>query len=321
MYVDKALGGVATVQTLSRLNRKAKDDKQDTFIIDFVNDIEAIQKDFQNYYQTTTLGEATDSQKLYNLKYEIENADIFTHDNVSYFIEMFVRKKVKSEVLSPFFRKIVDENYLHLSPEDKDIFRKNINKYVRQYSFISQIITFIDTELEKFYLFTKLLFKYLPYEKETLPLEITQMVDMDKFKIREQENNISITLNFEDATLKNKQGDGHQEPKPEPTAALEIIIQEINNQYSINLSDDDKVIKEVYQTLKADQALISTLRANNIEDVKKIKLRESLDDALLKNAEPPLELLNRLAKDKGLANYVVSQFFQLLMSDLNDDVA
>ena len=142
---------------------------------------------------------------------------------------MFVRKKVKSEVLSPFFRTIVDENYLHLSPEDKDIFRKNINKYVRQYSFISQIITFIDTELEKFYLFTKLLFKYLPYEKETLPLEITQMVDMDKYKISEQENNISITLNFEDATLKNKQGDGHQEPKPEPTAALEIIIQEINN--------------------------------------------------------------------------------------------
>ncbi len=320
MYVDKALGGVATVQTLSRLNRTSKG-KQDTFIIDFVNDIEGIQKDFQNYYQTTTLGESTDSQKLYNLKYEIENADVFTPENVSYFIEMFVRKKVKSEVLSPFFRKIVDENYLHLSPEDKDIFRKNINKYIRQYSFISQIITFIDTELEKFYLFTKLLFKYLPYEKETLPLEITQMVDMDKFKIREQENNISITLNFEDATLKNKQGDGHQEPKPEPTAALEIIIQEINNQYSINLSDDDKVIKEVYQTLKEDQALISTLRANNIEDVKKIKLRESLDDALLKNAEPPLEFLNRLSKDKGLANYVVSQFFQLLMNDLKDDAA
>ena len=133
--------------------------------------------------------------------------------------------------------------------------------------------------------------------------------------------NISITLNFEDATLKNKQGDGHQEPKPEPTAALEIIIKEINDQYAINLSDGDKVIKEVYQTLKEDQALILTLRANNIEDVKKIKLRESLDDALLKNAEPPLEFLNRLSKDKGLANYVVSQFFQLLMNDLKDDVA
>jgi hypothetical protein len=55
--------------------------------------------------------------------------------------------------------------------------------------------------------------------------------------------------------------------------------------------------------------------------VKKIKLRESLDDALLKNAEPPLEFLNILSKDKGFANDIVSRFFQLLMSDLKDDVA
>ncbi len=168
MYVDKSLGGVATVQTLSRLNRTTKG-KQDTFVIDFVNKQENIQKDFQDYYQSTILEEGTDKQKLYNLKYEIERADVFTQDDVKYFIELFVRKKVKSEVLSPFFKKIVDENYLPLTDEEKDKFRKNVNKYVRQYSFISQIITFIDTELEKFYLFNKLLFKYLPYEVQTLP--------------------------------------------------------------------------------------------------------------------------------------------------------
>ena len=179
MYVDKVLGGVATVQTLSRLNRTTRG-KQDTFIIDFVNKQEDIQSDFQNYFQSTVLDKATDTQKLYNLKYEIEKADVFTAEEVTYFIEMFVRKRVKSEVLSPFFKRIIDEKYGNLSDDDKDKFRKDLNKYIRQYSFISQIITFIDTNLEKFYLFTKLLFKYLPYEPETLPLEVTQMVDMDK---------------------------------------------------------------------------------------------------------------------------------------------
>ena len=95
---------------------------------------------------------------------------------------------------------IADEHYAELSAEDKEKFRKNLNKYIRQYSFISQIITFIDTDLEKFYLFTKLLFKYLPFEKETLPLEVIQMVDMNKYKIQEEENG-SIVLNPEDATL------------------------------------------------------------------------------------------------------------------------
>lgn len=316
MYVDKALGGVATVQTLSRLNRTTKN-KQDTFIIDFVNKHEDIQNDFQNYYQSTILDKATDKQKLYNLKYEIEKADVFTADQVTYFIEMFVRKKVKSEVLSPFFKKIAEEKYLTLSPEDKEKFRKNINKYIRQYSFISQIITFIDTDLEKFYLFTKLLFKYLPYEKETLPLEVTQMVDMDKYRVQEEENG-SIILNPEDATLENPQGDGHKGRPQDPKEILEVIVKEINDKYAVELGDDDKVVKEMYESLKQDDSLMASLRADNIEDVKRMKLRESIDHALLKNAEPPIEFMNRLSKDKGLANYVVGQFFHLLMKEVNE---
>lgn len=316
MYVDKALGGVATVQTLSRLNRMAKG-KEDTFVIDFVNKQEAIQRDFQNYYQNTLLDKATDKQKLYNLKYEIEKADVFTSDDVNYFIEMFVRKKVKSEVLSPFFKKIVEEKYVQLSDVDKDKFRKNLNKYIRQYSFISQIITFIDTNLEKFYLFTKLLFKYLPYEKETLPLEVTQMVDMDKYKVQEVENG-SILLNPVDATLENPQGDGHKGKTPDKKEILEVIVKEINDKYAVELGDDDKVVKEMYASLKKDEALMASLRADNIEDVKRMKLRESIDNALLKNAEPPIEFMNRLAKDKGLANYIVGQFFHLLMNEIKE---
>lgn len=318
MYVDKALGGVATVQTLSRLNRTTKG-KQDTFIIDFVNKQEDIQTDFQNYYQSTILDECTDKQKLYNLKYEIEKADVFTKDEVLYFVEMFVRKKVKSEVLSPFFKKLVDERYIPLAEEDKDKFRKMVNKYVRQYSFISQIITFIDTDLEKFYLFTKLLFKYLPYEKETLPLEVTQMVNMDKYKIQEEENG-SIILNPKDSTLKNHQGDGHGGKRHDPKEVLEVIVKEINDKYAVELGDDDKVVNEMFETLKEDETLMASMRADNIEDVKRIKLRESIDKALLKNAEPPIEFMNRLSKDKGLANYVVGQFFHLLMKEVENPV-
>ncbi len=144
------------------------------------------------------------------------------------------------------------------------------------------------------------------------------MVDMDKFKIQEEENG-SIILNPEDAILENPQGDGHLSKRPDPKEVLEIIVKEINEKYAIDLGDDDKVVKEMYKSLKADEALIASLRADNIEDVKRMKLRESIDKALLKNAEPPIEFMNRLSKDKGLANYVVGQFFHLLMKDIKDD--
>ena len=324
MYVDKALGGVATVQTLSRLNR-ITNGKKDTLVIDFANKEEDIKKDFQDYYQTTTLEDEIDTQKIYNLKYEIEKVDVFSKEDVTQFIEKSLRKKVKSEILSADFRKIIDKNYVPLDPEDKKQFRDNLNKYIRQYAFISQIITFIDTELEKFYLFVKLLYKYLPYEKATLPLEIIQMVNMDKYRVEEideKKDKFSIILNTEDATITNNQSDGHTPPTPEPTAVLETIIKEINEKYSVGLGDDDKVVKEVYKSLKEDEGLLSTLRAdNNTEDVKRMKLSESIEDALLKNAEPPIVFLNKLTHDKGFANHVVSKFFNLLMDELKDDAA
>jgi len=132
-----------------------------------------------------------------------------------------------------------------------------------KYSFISQIITFIDTDLEKFYLFTKLLFKYLPYEKETLPLEVIQMVDMDKYRVQEEENG-SIILNPEDATLENPQGDGHKVKSQDPKEILEVIVKEINDKYAVELGDDDKVVKEMYESLKQDNSLMASLRADNV---------------------------------------------------------
>ena len=136
-----------------------------------------------------------------------------------------------------------------------------------------------------------------------------------RFFTNEGENG-SIILNPEDAILENPQGDGHKVKQPDPKEVLEIIVQEINDKYAVDLGDDDKVVKEMYVSLKADEGLMASLRANNIEDVKRMKLRESIDKALLKNAEPPIEFMNRLSKDKGLANYVVGQFFHLLMKDV-----
>ena len=55
MYVDKKLGGVNAVQTLSRLNRTLPPLKEDTMVLDFANGADEIQKAFQPYYQTTVL--------------------------------------------------------------------------------------------------------------------------------------------------------------------------------------------------------------------------------------------------------------------------
>ena len=244
MYVDKKLGGVATVQTLSRLNRKGHPLKQDTMILDFVNKQADIEKDFQKYYGKTTLDRGTDPQKLYNLKYEVERMGVFTDEEVNEFAELFIIQKAPGQRISPLFTNIIRGKFSQLGDPDQDKFRDAVRGYVRQYAFVSQIITWVDADLEKFYLFTKLLLKYIPPKKDTMPEEILDMVDMDKFRLQEGENG-SIVLNPEDVQLKNTSGDGHEGQGPEEHDMLEIIVQELNERFHFDFEDRDKVMRIV----------------------------------------------------------------------------
>jgi type I restriction enzyme R subunit len=81
MYVDKALSGIKAVQTLLRLNR-AHSQKHDCFVLDFQNNGETITFGFQDYYRTTLLAEETDPNKLHDLKAALDDAQVYSPDQV-----------------------------------------------------------------------------------------------------------------------------------------------------------------------------------------------------------------------------------------------
>src|SRR6202040_4403725 len=76
MYVDKPLSGIKAVQTLSRLNR-ARPQKYDVFVLDFLNDTETIKKAFESYYRTTILSDETDPNRLHNLKNTLAGYQVY----------------------------------------------------------------------------------------------------------------------------------------------------------------------------------------------------------------------------------------------------
>ena len=107
MYVDKKLGGVNAVQALSRLNRTIKG-KDDTLVLDFVNEAAEIQQAFQPYYQTTFLEEETDQNKLYSLQYDLEQFEVYTEDDVKEFAHIFFNLNEQQEKLQPILDKVGD---------------------------------------------------------------------------------------------------------------------------------------------------------------------------------------------------------------------
>jgi type I restriction enzyme R subunit len=322
MYVDKKLGGVAAVQTLSRLNRTFPPLKQDTMVLDFVNEHDAIRASFQDYYQRTELEGGTDPNKLYNLKYTLEQMRVFTAEDVEQFAVMFIEKKVTSEKLQPFFQRIVDTGYENLGSEHKgkkdyeklkaqakDKFRKETARYVRQYTFISQIMTFSDPILEKFYLFAKLLLKKLPYEKQTLPREVMEMVDMEKYRSQEEQNG-SIILAEEDAALHPTLDDGHRGGTEEAREKLKVIVEKLNKDYGIAFDEADRVVNAIKHKLEEDEALRAAFKTSSIEFLRRQKLNDSIKEAFLSNADEFLTFMSKTETDPAFGKFFFSEMFK-----------
>lgn len=329
LYIDKQLGGVAAVQTLSRLNRPCPPFKQDTMALDFVNEPEVIQASFQDYYQRTELAGATDPNKLYNLKYTLEQMRVFTAEDVAEFVELFVVKKVKADKLQPFFQRIVTHGYAKLGfeyegtpdyakrkAETQEKFRKETARYVKQYNFISQIMTFTDTALEKFYRFAKLLLRQLPYERQTLPLEVVEMIDMDKYRVQEEQNG-RISLIDQDGVLEPSPDDGYRAGKDAEKEKLKVIVQKLNEDYGIPFEEADRVVNAIKRKLADDPGLRAAFQTNDIEHLRRDKLNRSIKEAFLSNADEFLNFMAKTETDPGFGTFFFSEMFKWYEQALN----
>ncbi|MCD4691293.1 MAG: DEAD/DEAH box helicase family protein, partial [Calditrichales bacterium] len=166
MYVDKKLSGVKAVQTLSRLNRTAPG-KEDTFILDFVNDRDTIIEAFQPYYEKTIVIEEPEPNHLYDLKSKLDEWQIYWQNEIDLFSNIYFQPSGKMTAkgqakLYAFIDPAV-ERYKALESEDeKEEFKKSLRTWTNLYAFMAQIMPFKEPEFEKFYAYAKLLQTKLP---------------------------------------------------------------------------------------------------------------------------------------------------------------
>ena len=183
MYVDKKLGGVNAVQTLSRLNRTCPG-KEDTAVIDFANKAEELQKAFEPYLDRTILSEGTDPNLLYDLQTRLEGFHYHTTDDLSAFAKVYFDPKGTQDKLHAALAPVVDR-FNDAGEEERTEFRSLLNDFVRLYAFLSQILTFTDADLEKLYVFGRLLLRKLPVKRDQLPVEIQQNIDIESYRLQQ----------------------------------------------------------------------------------------------------------------------------------------
>ena len=183
MYVDKKLGGVNAVQTLSRLNRMHPG-KEETAVLDFANEAEHIRAAFEPYYDATLLSEGTDPNLLYDIQGELRDFDVYSEAEVDAFAEVYFGRSATQDQLYARPGDVVDR-FRDLGPDARSDFRGGLRKYNRLYSFLAQILTFADSDLEKLHVFARYLRPLLPGDGTELPREVQQDIDMESYRVQQ----------------------------------------------------------------------------------------------------------------------------------------
>ena len=294
MYVDKRLDGLQCVQSLSRLNRVANG-KTDTLVLDFVNEPEQVQEAFQGYYQTTTLAEETDPNRLYDLQSQLEGFDLYDEDTIEEFCSIFYESSRPDELLQGVLDSVV-KRWWGLEMNEREEFRSTTQSYIRLYGYISQLITFTDVMLEKLYIFGRSLNKKLPKRDHPDLQDVLASVDLDSFRLQRTHDSLQLSLEAEDSEVDGIGSDVATIREPDQDF-LSNIIQALNDAYQTDFTVEDKVdIETIHRKVHENEELRQVIEGDNTDTNKRYKFDQVIDEILLDFVNSKLELYTKLSK-------------------------
>ncbi len=289
MYVDKKLGSVNAVQTLSRLNR-SHPLKKDTFVLDFVNDTDGIEKAFKPYFESTILGEATDPNKLFDLQDALDNFEVYTREQVEEFSNKILQN-VPVDQLHTLLDLSADQFRNDLSEEQQADFRAKVKTYVRLYIFLSQIVPFENPYLERLYIFLNHLQNKLGGDApDDLAKGILDNIDMDSYRLQlETTTSIALEQGEDLQPIPTDMRGGLSEPEIDK---LSSILQTFNDRYGTHFEDTDKVrqmAENIAEDVARNDELINSIKFSDDQNAR-ITSDKIVGEELLKHITTNFDL-------------------------------
>lgn len=265
MYVDKMLTGVAAVQTLSRLNRTYPGKR--TFVVDFANDWETIRASFSNYYEATELDAATDPDVIYNLADRLAGYRIYDQTEVDAVAEAYFEEPDPDKVLAKIEGKLAPAVDRWKAKEDtpKREFKALLRKFLRSYSFITQMVALGDKDLHHLFVYGGFLIKKLFLDTGDTP-DLRDKVELEYLRI---EDKGTQAIKLESEELHNG-GANAGISKEEEEVQLSVLIEHLNAVFGTEWEDADKIIKACADKICEDEDFVAKARSNSMGDLKAI---------------------------------------------------
>jgi len=317
MYVDKVLSGIKAVQTLSRLNR-AHPEKHDTFVLDFANDADTMETAFGDYYRSTVLSKETDSNKLHDLKGELDGYQVYAWPAVEQFVALFLDGAGRTR-LDPILDACVAVYKAELDEDAQVAFKGKAKTFVRTYSFLAAVLPYSLREWELLATFLNFLVLKLPAPKEDdFSQGVLEAIDMDSYRVEVQAQ-IDISLADEDAVLEPVplgSGGGKREPEFD---RLSNIVKAFNDQWgSIPWKDADKVRKviteEIPQKVSADTAY-QNARKHSDKSAARLEHDRALARVMTDLLADHTELFKQFSDNASFQKWLKDMVFNITFDD------
>ncbi|MBZ5636919.1 MAG: DEAD/DEAH box helicase family protein [Acidobacteriia bacterium] len=323
MYVDKRLAGIQAVQTLSRLNR-IHPLKEDTFVLDFVNDRDEIREAFKTYYEGAEMGAEVDPSRLYQIKGELDATGVYLAEEVARFCDVYFKPKQKQSVLDhQAMNAALDPAVSRFTVRQADDeteaeeWRGKLQAFRNLYGFLSQVIPYQDSDLERLYVFLRHLAAKLPRRKTGTAYQFDDEVRLEYYRLQKiSEGSISL----KDGPPQRLDGPtevGSGLARPQ-SMALSQLIDVVNERFGTDFNQADQLFfDQIVEVAMTDEGLRQAAVVNpadKFELVFKHLLEKLFIERMDQNEDIFVRFMNDAPFQRVVTAWMASEAYRRLRS-------
>ncbi len=326
MFVDKRLAGIQAVQTLSRLNRTHML-KEDTFVLDFVNDRGEIRDAFKVYYEGAEMGDEVDPARMYAIKSELDTSGIYLDEEVERFCAVYFKPKQRQSLmdhqamnaaLDPAVSRFAARQNDEEAEDEAELLRGKMQAFLNLYGFLSQVIPYQDSDLERLYVFLRHLVAKLPRRKTGPGYQFDDEVRLEYYRLQKISEG-SISLKDGEARRLDgptEVGSGIVHPQPVP---LSQLIDVVNERFGTDFNQADQLFfDQIVEAAMADDGLRQAAAVNpgdKFELVFKNLLETLFVERMDQNEEIFVRYMNDMPFQKVVTAWMASEAYKRLRSE------
>lgn len=321
MFVDKRLAGIQAVQTLSRLNR-THPLKEDTFVLDFVNDREEIREAFKTYYEGATMGDEVDPARMYQIKAELDASGLYRDAELDRFCDVYFKPRQRQSAadhqamnaaLDPAVSRFAAR--MQEDGEEAEVLRGKVYAFINLYSFLSQVIPYQDSDLEKLYVFLRHLSSKLPRRQSGPGYQFDDEVRLDYYRLQKiSEGSISLS-------------DGEARPLDGPTEVgsglareqavpLSQLIDVVNERFGTDFNQADQLFfDQIVEAAVLDDGMQEAASANSADKFELVfqnLLKSLFVERIDQNEEIFVRYMNDPAFQKAVTEWMANEAYRRL---------